>query len=134
MTFFDYTRTSMPDFTNEYGFERERMDAPRGGGSGTEADGEVMIAEPKTKVKRPPMYKVILLNDDYTPMDFVVTVIEQIFRKSHTEAMELMFTVHKKGAAVVAVYTRDVAETKVDQVIEYARIHEYPLQCIMETE
>lgn len=134
MTFFDDTRAVRPPVTSEHGFERERMDAPRGGGSGTEMDGDVMIAEPKTKVKRPPMYKVILLNDDYTPMDFVVTVIEQIFRKTHTEAMELMFTVHKKGAAVVAVYTRDVAETKVDQVVEYARINEYPLQCIMEAE
>lgn len=134
MTFCDYTNVAKPHMNQENGFVRERMDAPRSGGGTTEMDGEVMIAEPKTKVKRPPMYKVILLNDDYTPMDFVVTVIEQIFRKSHTEAMELMFTVHKKGAAVVAIYTRDVAETKVDQVIEYARIHEYPLQCIMEVE
>ncbi len=111
----------------------ERMGAPGDGGK-PELDGDTLIAEPLAKVKRPPMYKVILLNDDYTPMDFVVTVIEQIFRKSHSEAMDLMFTVHKKGAAVVAIYTRDVAETKVDQVIEYARINEYPLQCIMETE
>ena len=110
-------------------------DIRRGGADGhTEGEGGLMLAEPKVKTKRPPMYKVILLNDDYTPMDFVVSVIEQIFRKSHTEAMELMFTVHKKGAAVVAIYTRDVAETKVDQVTEYARINEYPLQCIMETE
>lgn len=134
MTFFDYTRATGPLQAHDNSFVRERMDAPRGSGSDTHGDGEVMIAEPKTKVKRPPMYKVILLNDDYTPMDFVVTVIEQIFRKSHTEAMELMFTVHKKGAAVVAIYTRDVAETKVDQVVEYARINEYPLQCIMEQE
>lgn len=134
MTLYPYTPSVTPMVnTTTSQHDSERMDAPEEGGR-PEFDGEVLIAEPQTKVKRPPMYKVILLNDDYTPMDFVVTVIEQIFRKSHTEAMDLMFTVHKKGAAVVAIYTRDVAETKVDQVIEYARINEYPLQCIMETE
>jgi ATP-dependent Clp protease adaptor protein ClpS len=127
MTFFEYTQAIEPTNMAISQDDSPRMDAPGGGGS-ADLDGEVMIAEPKTKFKRPPMYKVILLNDDYTPMDFVVTVIEQIFRKSHSEAMELMFTVHKKGAAVVAIYTRDVAETKVDQVVEYARINEYPLQ------
>lgn len=105
-----------------------RMDAPKRG----ETDGELMIAEPETRVKRPPMYQVILLNDDYTPMDFVVSVLEQIFRKAQQDAMELMLAVHEKGAATVAIYTRDVAETKVDEVINYARINEYPLQCIME--
>lgn len=100
----------------------------------TESDGELMIAPAKVKPKRPPMYKVILLNDDYTPMEFVVTVIEHIFRKSHTEAVELMLQVHQQGAAVVGLYTRDVAETKVEQVVEYARINEYPLQCTLESQ
>lgn len=104
-------------------------------GSGdTSEDGELLTAEPVTKPKRPPFYRVILLNDDYTPMDFVVIVLEQIFRKLHEEAVNIMMTVHNKGAAVCGVYTRDVAETKVDQVIEYARINEYPLQCVMEQE
>ena len=113
-----------------------RMDTSEQGGSGglVERHGDVMLAEPKTKTKRPPMYKVILLNDDFTPMDFVVIVLEQIFRKTHEEAMQVMLEVHKKGAGLAGVYTRDVAETKVDQVIEYARINEYPLQCALDPE
>lgn len=105
---------------------------PRGAGGQT--DAEVMIAEPAIKIKRPSFYKVILLNDDYMPMDFVVTVLEMIFRKPHEEAVNLMLVVHSKGAALCGIYTRDVAETKVDQVIEYARINDYPLQCVMEEE
>jgi ATP-dependent Clp protease adaptor protein ClpS len=106
----------------------------KGGGNVVEFEGEVMLADPSTKTKRPPMYKVVLLNDDFTPMDFVVMVIEHIFRKTHEEAVELMLAVHEKGQAIVGVYTREVAETKVDQVIEYARINEHPLQCAMEPE
>lgn len=97
-------------------------------------NSDVMVAEPKTKTKRPPMYKVILLNDDYTPMDFVVMVLEQIFRKDHEGAMKVMLEVHQRGAGIAGIYTRDVAETKVDQVIEYARINEYPLQCALDPE
>lgn len=112
------------------------MGASERGGSqgGSQADGGLMLAEPVTKTKRPPMYKVILLNDDYTPMDFVVMVLEQIFRRTHPEAMNIMLEVHQKGAGLAGVYTRDVAETKVDQVIEYARINDYPLQCAIESE
>lgn len=102
------------------------------GSQGGQAEGDVLIAEPKTKPKRPSFYKVILLNDDFTPMDFVVTVLEQIFRKTHEEAIDIMLMVHNKGAAAVGCFTRDVAETKVDQVIEYARINDYPLQCVIE--
>jgi ATP-dependent Clp protease adaptor protein ClpS len=106
-------------------------DGDRGNG---QRQGDVMVAEPKTKTKRPPMYKVILLNDDYTPMDFVVMVLEQIFRKNHADALNVMLEVHQKGAGLAGVYTRDVADTKVDQVIEYARINDYPLQCTLEQE
>lgn len=102
--------------------------------SGEEADGELMLAPAEVKPKRPPFFKVVLLNDDYTPMDFVVTILEMIFRKSHEEALEVMMQVHQKGAAICGVYTRDVAETKVDMVIEYARINDYPLQCMVEEE
>ncbi len=110
-------------------------DHERGGvGDHTEGQGSVMLAEPKVKTKRPPMYKVILLNDDYTPMDFVVMVLEQIFRKNHADALNVMLEVHQKGAGLAGIYTRDVAETKVDQVIEYARINDYPLQCTLEQE
>ena len=96
--------------------------------------GDVMIAEPEAKTKRPPRYKVILLNDDYTPMDFVVMVLEQIFRKNHQDALDVMLEVHQKGAGIAGIYTRDVAETKMDQVIEYARINDYPLACTLESE
>jgi ATP-dependent Clp protease adaptor protein ClpS len=99
-----------------------------------EGDSDVMVAKPETKTKRPPMYKVILLNDDYTPMDFVVMVLEQIFRNPHQEALQVMLEVHQKGAGVAGVYTRDVAETKADQVVEYARINDYPLACTLEPE
>ena len=115
--------------------KRPHMGAPGDSGEAQgERHGDLMVAEPKTKPKRPPLYKVILLNDDYTPMDFVVTVLEQIFRKSHEEAARIMLQVHEKGAALCGVFTRDVAETKVDQVIEYARINDYPLQCALEPE
>lgn len=112
-----------------------RMGAPSGtGGDGQSPGhhGDLMVAEPKTQTKRPPMYKVVLLNDDYTPMDFVVSVLEQIFHRSHQDSMELMLAIHNKGAATAGIYTRDVAETKADQVIEYARINDYPLQCTLE--
>lgn len=115
---------------------RPRMGAEHGGDqtpSNSPGSG-VMLAEPKTKTKRPPMYKVILLNDDYTPMDFVVSVLEQIFRRSHAEALQIMLEVHQKGSGLAGVYTRDVAETKVDQAVEYARINDYPLQCALESE
>ena len=113
-----------------------RMGSPEQNGDGGygEKQGDVMVAEPKIQTKRPPMYKVILLNDDYTPMDFVVMVLEQIFRKNHSDALNVMLQVHQKGAGLAGVYTRDVAETKVDQVIEYARINDYPLQCTLEQE
>ena len=108
---------------------------PRSGSNALEhLEGDLMEASPVTKAKRPPMYKVVLLNDDFTPMDFVVTVIEHIYRKTHEEAIDLMLAVHEKGSAIVGVYTREVAETKVDQTVEYARINEHPLQCGMEPE
>lgn len=110
------------------------MGPPRGGQDDGDAEGEVLLAKPKAKTKRPPFYKVMLLNDDYTPMDFVISVLEGIFRKSHAEAVELMLTVHTKGQAVAGRYTKDVAETKIDQVVQYARMNDYPLQCVMEKE
>lgn len=110
------------------------MGAAEGGDRGVERQSGVMLAEPKTKTRRPPMYKVILLNDDYTPMDFVVQVLEHIFRHPPETARAVMLEVHQKGAGLAGIYTRDVAETKVDQVIEYARINEYPLQCALESE
>ena len=98
-------------------------------------DPDVGLAtKTKPKVERPKMYKVLLLNDDYTPMEFVVHVLERFFGIGTTQAYELMMTVHKKGMAVVGVFSFDVAETKVMQVMEFARKHQHPLQCTMEKE
>ena len=129
-------RNSMIDDRNSSSENRLTMGAERDGGQKplTGPGSDVMLAEPKTKTKRPPMYKVILLNDDYTPMDFVVSVLEQIFRRSHEEALQIMLEVHQKGSGLAGVYTRDVAETKVEQVIGLARKNEHPLQCVMEKE
>ena len=115
---------------------RVRMGAPTRGGHGdfSQHIGDILVAEPETKTQRPPRYKVILLNDDYTPMDFVVMVLEHIFRKAHQEALDVMLEIHHNGAGLAGIYTRDVAETKADQVTEYARINDYPLSCTLEPE
>lgn len=94
----------------------------------------VTVTQTKSKTQKPPLYKVLLLNDDYTPMEFVVHVLERFFSINHQQAIEIMMTVHKKGLAVVGVFTRDIAETKVTQVMDLARKHEHPLQCTMEKE
>ena len=98
-----------------------------------ESDQGVAL-ETRTKTKRPPLYKVLLLNDDYTPMEFVVIVLERFFDKDHTQAFEIMLTVHKKGMAVVGVFSDEIAETKVAQVMDFSRRHQHPLQCTMEKE
>ena len=97
--------------------------------------GNLGIAlETKPKTKRPPMYKVLILNDDFTPMEFVVHVLERFFGLSHAQAFELMLTVHKKGVAVVGVFSHEIAETKVAQVMDFAQRHQHTLQCTMEKE
>ena len=88
----------------------------------------------RPKTKKPSLYKVLLLNDDYTPMEFVVHILERVFAKQHEEAVEIMLHVHQRGVGVCGVYTFEVAETKVTQVIELARRHQHPLQCTMEKE
>ena len=93
-----------------------------------------LLAKPKPKTQRPPMYKVLLLNDDYTPMEFVVHILERFFGLNHAQAFDIMLTVHKKGLAVVGVFSFEVAETKVAQVMDFARRHQHPLQCTMEKE
>ena len=105
-------------------------------GSGDDDGGgdASVVVETKTRTKRPPLYKVLLLNDDYTPMEFVVAVLERFFGMSHAQAFEIMLTVHKKGVAVVGVFTHEIAETKVTQVMDFARRHQHPLQCTMEKE
>lgn len=93
-----------------------------------------LLTKTRTKSQRPPMYKVLLLNDDYTPMEFVVHILERFFGLSHAQSFEIMLTVHKKGLAVVGVFSFEVAETKVAQVMDFARRHQHPLQCTMEKE
>lgn len=90
--------------------------------------------ETRSKTKRPPMYKVLILNDDFTPMEFVVHVLERFFGLSHAQAFEVMLTVHKKGVAVVGVFSHEVAETKVAQVMDFSQRHQHPLQCTLEKE
>ncbi len=93
-----------------------------------------LLTKTRPKTKRPPLYKVMLLNDDFTPMEFVVHVLERFFGLNHAQAFEIMLTVHKKGLAVVGVFSHEIAETKVAQVMDFARRHQHPLQCTMEKE
>ena len=99
------------------------------------SDGEVGIAtKAKPKTKRPSLYKVLLLNDDYTPMEFVVYVLQRFFNMDQGRAVDIMLTVHTRGVAVVGVYPFEVAETKVTQVMDCAQSNQHPLQCTMEKE
>jgi ATP-dependent Clp protease adaptor protein ClpS len=109
------------------------MSGPKAHG-GDEGEDASISVKTRTRTARPPMYKVLLLNDDYTPMEFVVHVLERFFGMTHAQAFELMLTVHKKGVAVVGVFSYEVAETKVTQVMDLARRHQHPLQCTMEKE
>jgi ATP-dependent Clp protease adaptor protein ClpS len=95
-------------------------------------NGDVVLEAKKSKLKPPPMFKVILLNDDFTPMDFVVTVLQTFFSKNREQATQIMLKVHIDGAGVCGVYPNDVASTKVEQVVAFARQHQHPLQCVME--
>jgi len=97
------------------------------GGSGTG-----VITRTRAKTAKPSMYKVLLLNDDYTPMEFVIHVLERFFQKNHDEATQIMLHVHQKGVGVCGVYPYEIAETKVTQVIDLARKHQHPLQCTLE--
>ena len=90
------------------------------------------VEEAKPKLKRPPLYKVVLINDDYTPMEFVVHVLENFFVMNREQATRIMLHVHTRGKGICGVYNRDIAETKVSQVNEYSRSNEHPLLCAME--
>ncbi len=98
----------------------------------TDLDDNLDVQEAKPKLKRPPLYKVILLNDDYTPMDFVVQVLETFFSMNREKATHVMIQVHTKGRGICGVFTREIAETKVLQVNEYSRKSQHPLMCTME--
>ena len=100
----------------------------------TQYNDDLVVQESKPKLQRPPMFKVILLNDDYTPMEFVVVVLERIFQKNREEATRIMLHVHQKGIGVCGIFTREVAESKVRQVMSFSSENQHPLQCTMEPE
>ena len=102
--------------------DSDRDDRDRGGGA----------LQTQTRARKPSMYKVLMLNDDYTPMEFVVHVLERFFSKSREEATQIMLHVHRRGVGVCGVFTYEVAETKVNQVTEFARRNQHPLRCTME--
>ncbi len=93
---------------------------------------DVVLEVKKSKIKPPPMFKVVLLNDDFTPMEFVVLVLQTFFSKSQEQATQIMLKVHMDGVGVCGVYPSDMAGTKVKQVIAFARKHQHPLKCVME--
>jgi ATP-dependent Clp protease adaptor protein ClpS len=99
---------------------------------GEDAPGTGVVVKAKPKTKKPSMYKVLMLNDDYTPMEFVVHILERFFNKSRQEATRIMLHVHRRGVGICGVYTYEVAETKVTQVMDFARQHQHPLQCTLE--
>lgn len=96
------------------------------------SETELTVVEARPRLKPPPMYKVVLLNDDYTPMEFVVEVLELFFAMDREKATRVMLHVHTRGKGICGIYTREIAETKVAQVNEYAREHQHPLLCAME--
>ncbi|MBK8336837.1 MAG: ATP-dependent Clp protease adapter ClpS [Sterolibacteriaceae bacterium] len=98
----------------------------------THKQSDSVLEVQKSKVKPPPMFKVLLLNDDFTPMDFVVLVLQKFFNMTREQATQVMLKVHREGMGVCGVFPRDVAATKVEQVSSYARQHQHPLACVME--
>jgi ATP-dependent Clp protease adaptor protein ClpS len=106
-----------------------RRNTEDGGGSGA---GTVVAPKTRSKTKRPSLYRVLLLNDDYTPMEFVIHVLERFFNKSREEATRVMLLVHQSGVGDCGTFTYEIAETKVTQVMDFARRHQHPLQCVME--
>jgi ATP-dependent Clp protease adaptor protein ClpS len=103
-------------------------------GGDDNGSGTGVLTRSEAKTKKPSMYKVLLLNDDYTPMEFVVHILQRFFRMTVEQATEVMLHVHQKGVGICGVFTYEVAETKVNQVMTFARQHEHPLQCTLEKE
>jgi len=109
-----------PDRHNDDGNDRERQSS--------------LLLKTREKTQKPGLYKVLLLNDDYTPMEFVIHILERFFNKNRQEATDIMLHVHRRGVGLCGVFTYEVAETKVNQVMDFARANEQPLQCTMEKE
>jgi ATP-dependent Clp protease adaptor protein ClpS len=110
----------------------QMADRDRKSGNGNVSSGTGIATRVKPKTKKPSLYRVLLLNDDFTPMEFVVHVLERFFSKSGEQATRIMLHVHNHGVGECGVYTFEVAETKVTQVMDFARKHQHPLQCVME--
>ncbi len=115
------------DTTAENGSERQNPD------QNNEPQNSLLL-KTRTKTQKPGLYKVLLLNDDYTPMEFVIHILERFFNKNKHEATDIMLHVHRRGVGLCGVFTYEVAETKVNQVMDFARANEQPLQCTMEKE
>jgi len=116
---------------------RNRINARVGDGDeggGRSRDQVVRERRTRTKLERPPLFKVILLNDDYTPMEFVVELLKAVFHKQHAEATRIMLHIHQNGMGIAGIYPFETAETKVRTVEELARANQYPLKCVMEKE
>ena len=119
----------------EVGKPMQMMAGKGGPGKGGDEEGKTgLVTKTRPKTKKPSLYKVLLLNDDYTPMEFVVHVLERYFSKGRDEATRIMLHVHQKGVGICGVYTYEVAETKVTQVMDFSRQHGHPLQCTLEKE
>jgi ATP-dependent Clp protease adaptor protein ClpS len=114
--------------------DRVRDDGRGSGGEGGETPNTGVVVKARPKTRKPAMYKVLMLNDDYTPMEFVVHVLERFFQKTRDEATRIMLHVHRRGVGVCGVFTYEVAETKVTQVMDLARQNQHPLQCTIEKE
>ena len=110
--------------------EMKRDDDNGGDGGGDFEDG--VAVKTRIRTQKPSMYKVLMLNDDYTPMEFVIQILEQVFSKNQDEATQIMLHVHQKGVGICGVFTYEVAETKVNQTMDMARKHQHPLQCTIE--
>ncbi len=111
---------------------RSVLAADKGAAPTRPGSAPLAVVEAKPKAQKPSLYRVLILNDDYTPMEFVVYVLERFFNKSREDATRIMLHVHQTGVGVCGVYTYEVAETKVAQVVDMARRHQHPLQCTME--
>ncbi len=121
--------------------DEDPRQSPPDDGAGNDGGGDQererqtgLLLKPRPKTKKPSMYKVLLLNDDYTPMEFVVHILERFFSKTRQEATDVMLHVHRRGVGLCGIFTYEVAETKVAQVMDFARANEQPLQCTMEKE
>jgi ATP-dependent Clp protease adaptor protein ClpS len=123
---------AMPSLPFDHIARTLAMAGPRGTGEDDGRSGTAIITRTKPRTKRPNLYRVLLLNDDYTPMEFVVHVLERFFNKDREAATQIMLHVHHNGVGECGVFTYEVAETKVTQVMDFARKHQHPLQCVME--